>query len=114
MKPLVTLYLTMRDARKRWIPEASGVPSSLVEELARIVDRNPGLDGFQRAEEIVDEVVASLTTSGTIEDCVSRVKEYVASGCTLPILCIENANTAVIFLSSTAFSESFNEPCESL
>jgi 5,10-methylenetetrahydromethanopterin reductase len=35
---------------------------------------------------VPDEVVQSLCAAGTAEECRAKVAEYVASGCTCPIL----------------------------
>jgi 5,10-methylenetetrahydromethanopterin reductase len=35
---------------------------------------------------VPDEVVQMLTASGTADECRAKVREYVASGCTSPIL----------------------------
>ena len=40
-----------------------------------------------RAMELVpDEVVQLITASGTPEECVKKVEEYRAAGCTCPVL----------------------------
>lgn len=100
-RSIVTLYLSLRDTRKPWIPEASGVPLSLIDEIGRTVKRYPGNEGLKKAEEIVDdEIVSLLTATGTIDDCIAKVKEYASSGCTLPILTIEGSGDYRRFIDS--------------
>jgi 5,10-methylenetetrahydromethanopterin reductase len=42
---------------------------------------------IERAMELVpDEVVQLITASGTPEECVRKVDQYIAAGCTCPVL----------------------------
>jgi len=105
-KSIVTLYLSLRDTRKRWIPNASGVPLQLVDDIEKTVKAYPGSEGLRKSEELVDDkTVQLLTASGTIEDCIAKVKDYVASGCTLPILTIEGSRDYKQFVDT--FSEAY-------
>jgi 5,10-methylenetetrahydromethanopterin reductase len=89
----VTRFLSGRDAISPWIPVASGVPLQLVKELAHTVERHPGQEGLEMCEEMVDDdVVSLLTASGSVDDCIRKVREYVANGCTLPILCFDTSD----------------------
>ena len=43
--------------------------------------------GIERAAEVVpDEVVQLITASGSPEDCKRKIREYMASGCSSPLL----------------------------
>ena len=80
----VTRFLSGRDATSHWIPAASGVPLELVNELAQTVEKHPGKKGLEMCEGIVDDdVVSLLTASGTVDECIGKAREYVASGCVL-------------------------------
>jgi 5,10-methylenetetrahydromethanopterin reductase len=35
---------------------------------------------------VPDDVVQLITASGTVEDCRAKVREYLAAGCTCPVL----------------------------
>jgi hypothetical protein len=64
-----------------------------MDEISVIVDAHSRPEALKMVEEIIDEkTVKLLTASGTINDCLAKVKEYVASGCTLPILCLEHGD----------------------
>jgi 5,10-methylenetetrahydromethanopterin reductase len=101
----VTRFLSSRDATNNWIAATSGVPLSLVKELSQTMTQHHDREGLEVAEENVgDDVVSLLTASGTTDDCIRKVREYVASGCNLPILCIENPECEYVI---DAFSEAF-------
>jgi len=101
----VTRFLSGRDASSHWIPEASGVPLQLVKALAHTLEKHPGFNGLQMCEGMVsDDVVSLLTASGTVDECIEKVREYIASGCTLPILCFDTSEHEHVI---DAFSEAF-------
>ena len=80
---LVTQYL----GQQPHIMKASGVPESLLDEISRVLTWPATHDQVVAASALVpDEIVQMITASGTPEECRSKVAEYVATGCTCPIL----------------------------
>ncbi|MCS7095406.1 MAG: LLM class flavin-dependent oxidoreductase, partial [Thaumarchaeota archaeon] len=70
------------------IMKASGVKEDLIAEVQRAMGGWPAKPGgIERAMEIVpDEVVKLITASGTPEDVKSKIEEYMAHGCTAPLV----------------------------
>ncbi|MDQ7849163.1 MAG: LLM class flavin-dependent oxidoreductase [Armatimonadota bacterium] len=82
-RELVTQYL----GQQPHIMKASGVDEALLEEIGRVLTWPAGPEEIRRAMRLVpDEVVQMITASGTPEECRAKVREYVAAGCTCPIL----------------------------
>ncbi len=82
-RELVTQYL----GQQPHIMKASGVDQSLLDAIAEVVTWPAGPEEIRRAAGLVpDEVVQLLTASGTAEECRARVREFVAAGCTCPVL----------------------------
>jgi len=80
---LVTQYL----GQQPHIMAASGVPTSLLEEIGRVLTWPATHEQVVAASRLVpDEVVQMITASGTPEECRAKVDEYVANGCSCPIL----------------------------
>jgi 5,10-methylenetetrahydromethanopterin reductase len=80
---LVTQYL----GQQPHIMKASGVPSSLLEEIGAVMTWPATHDEITRASKLVsDEIVQMICAAGTPEECVRKVDEYIANGCTSPIL----------------------------
>lgn len=80
---LVTQYL----GQQPHIMKASGVPESLLEEIGRVLTWPATHDQVVEASKLVpDEIVQMICAAGTPEECVKKVGEYIASGCTSPIL----------------------------
>jgi 5,10-methylenetetrahydromethanopterin reductase len=80
---LVTQYL----GQQPHIMAASGVPSELLDEIGRVLTWPATHDEVAAASKLVpDEVVQLLCAAGTVEECRVKVAEYVATGCTCPIL----------------------------
>jgi 5,10-methylenetetrahydromethanopterin reductase len=80
---LVTQYL----GQQPHIMKASGVPESLLDEIGRVLTWPATHDQVVAASALVpDEIVQMITASGTPEQCRAKVAEYVATGCTCPIL----------------------------
>ena len=80
---LVTQYL----GQQPHIMKASGVPESLLEDIGRVLTWPATHDQVVAASKLVpDDVVQMITASGTAEECRAKVAEYVAAGCTCPIL----------------------------
>ncbi|HET7235355.1 MAG TPA: LLM class flavin-dependent oxidoreductase [Actinomycetota bacterium] len=82
-RELVTQYL----GQQPHIMKASGVDQSLLDEIAQVLTWPAGPDEIRKAMALVpDEVVQMITASGTPDECRAKVREYVAAGCTCPIL----------------------------
>lgn len=82
-RELVTQYL----GQQPHIMKASGVDPALLDEIGKELTWPAGPEEIRRAMRLVpDEVVQMITASGTPEECRAKVREYVAAGCTCPIL----------------------------
>ncbi len=82
-RELVTQYL----GQQPHIMKASGVNPALLDEIGKVLTWPAGPEEIHRAMRLVpDEVVQMITASGTPEECRAKVREYVAAGCTCPIL----------------------------
>ncbi|OFX28318.1 MAG: F420-dependent oxidoreductase [Armatimonadetes bacterium RBG_16_67_12] len=82
-RELVTQYL----GQQPHIMKASGVDQSLLDEIGKVLTWPAGLDEIRNAMRLVpDEVVQMITASGPPDECRAKVREYVAAGCTCPIL----------------------------
>ena len=82
-RELVTQYL----GQQPHIMRASGVDRSLLDEIGKVLTWPAGPEEIRRAMKLVpDEVVQLITASGTAEECRAKVAEYVAAGCTCPVL----------------------------
>jgi 5,10-methylenetetrahydromethanopterin reductase len=80
---LVTQYL----GQQPHIMAASGVPSSLLDDIGRVLTWPATHDEVVAASKLVpDEVVQMLCAAGTVDECRAKVAEYVAAGCTTPVL----------------------------
>jgi 5,10-methylenetetrahydromethanopterin reductase len=80
---LVTQYL----GQQPHIMKASGVPESLLEEISRVLTWPATHEQVTAAAALVpDDIVQMITASGTPDECRAKVAEYVATGCTCPIL----------------------------
>jgi 5,10-methylenetetrahydromethanopterin reductase len=82
-RKLVTQYL----GQQPHIMKASGVSQELLDEIGRVLSWPATEEQIERAMELVpDDVVQLITASGTPEECRAKVREYVAAGCTCPVL----------------------------
>ncbi len=83
-RPLVAQYL----GQQPHIAKASGVKESLIEEVKTALGGWPAKPGgLDKAELLIDDkLVRLITASGTADDCLRKVEEYNATGCTCPIL----------------------------
>ncbi len=82
-RKLVTQYL----GQQPHIMKASGVSQELLDEIGQVLSWPATEEQIERAMELVpDEVVQLITASGTPEECRAKVREYVAAGCTCPVL----------------------------
>ncbi len=82
-RELVAQYL----GQQPHIMKASGVSEALLEEIGAVLTWPATPEQIERAMHLVpDEVVQLITASGTADECRAKVREYVESGCTCPIL----------------------------
>jgi 5,10-methylenetetrahydromethanopterin reductase len=82
-RELLTQYL----GQQPHIMKASGVDPGLIEEIGKVMTWPAGPEEIHRAMKLVpDEAVQMISASGTPEESVAKVREYVEAGCTCPIL----------------------------
>jgi 5,10-methylenetetrahydromethanopterin reductase len=80
---LVTQYL----GQQPHIMRASGVPAELLDEIAEVLTWPATHDEVVAASRLVpDDVVQMITASGEPDEARAKVDEYVANGCTCPVL----------------------------
>ncbi|MFZ8997277.1 MAG: LLM class flavin-dependent oxidoreductase [Ilumatobacteraceae bacterium] len=80
---LVTQYL----GQQPHIMKASGVPQELLDEIGQVLTWPATHDEVVAASKLVpDEIVQMITASGTPDEVRAKVDEYIANGCTCPIL----------------------------
>lgn len=80
---LVTQYL----GQQPHIMKASGVPQELLDEIGKVLTWPATHDEVVAASRLVpDDIVQMITASGTPDEVRAKVDEYVANGCTCPIL----------------------------
>src|SRR5947209_8606798 len=80
---MVTQYL----GQQPHIMKASGVPAALLDEIGEVLTWPATHEQVVAASKLVpDEIVQTLTASGTAEECKEQVRSYIAHGCTCPIL----------------------------
>jgi 5,10-methylenetetrahydromethanopterin reductase len=80
---MVTQYL----GQQPHIMKASGVPQALLDEIGQVLTWPATHEQVEAASRLVpDEVVQRCSASGSPAEVVAKVDEYVASGCTCPIL----------------------------
>jgi 5,10-methylenetetrahydromethanopterin reductase len=80
---LVTQYL----GQQPHIMKASGVPQELLDEIGQVLTWPATHDEVVAASRLVpDDIVQMITASGTPDEVRAKVDEYVAAGCTCPIL----------------------------
>jgi 5,10-methylenetetrahydromethanopterin reductase len=80
---MVTQYL----GQQPHIMKASGVDPELLEEIGAILTWPATAEQIEKAMHLVpDGVVQLITASGTPDECRVKVREYVAGGCTCPVL----------------------------
>ncbi|MBI3653109.1 MAG: LLM class flavin-dependent oxidoreductase [Acidobacteria bacterium] len=82
-RKLVTQYL----GQQPHIMKASGVSQDLLDEISRVLTWPAEEHQIREAMKLVpDEVVQLITASGTPDECRAKVQEYIAAGCTCPVL----------------------------
>ncbi|MBE7549671.1 MAG: LLM class flavin-dependent oxidoreductase [Anaerolineales bacterium] len=80
---MLTQYL----AQQPHIAKASGVSDEVVKKIQSILGWPATKEQIRSAMPLVpDELVQRITASGTPEEVKAKVREYVANGCTCPIL----------------------------
>jgi 5,10-methylenetetrahydromethanopterin reductase len=80
---LVTQYL----GQQPHIMKASGVPQELLDEIGQVLTWPATHDQVVAASKLVpNDIVHMITASGEPDECRAKVDEYVATGCTTPIL----------------------------
>ena len=80
---LVTQYL----GQQPHIMKASGVPESLLEEVHKILGWPATHEQVVEASKLVpDDIVQMICAAGTPDECREKVDQYIATGCTSPIL----------------------------
>jgi 5,10-methylenetetrahydromethanopterin reductase len=80
---MVTQYL----GQQPHIMAASGVPQSLLDAVGEVLGWPATHEQVEAASKLVpDEIVQMLTASGTPDDARAKVADYIADGCTCPIL----------------------------
>jgi 5,10-methylenetetrahydromethanopterin reductase len=80
---MLTQYL----AQQPHIAKASGVSDEVVKQIQSVLGWPATKEQIKQAMPLVpDELVRRITASGTPEEVKAKVREYVANGCTCPIL----------------------------
>jgi 5,10-methylenetetrahydromethanopterin reductase len=79
--------LTQYIAQQPHITKASNTPQETVDKIQSILGWPATKEQIKEAMKLVpDELVQRITASGTPEEVKAKVREYVANGCTCPIL----------------------------
>lgn len=82
-RELLTQYL----AQQPHIAKASGVSMDVVEKIQSILGWPATHEQIMKAKHLVpEELIDKITASGTPQEARKKVSEYVANGCTCPIL----------------------------
>jgi len=80
---MLTQYL----AQQPHIAKASGVSDEVVKQIQSVLGWPATKEQIKQAMPLVpDELVQRITATGTPEEVKAKVREYVANGCTCPIL----------------------------
>lgn len=79
--------LTQYIAQQPHITKASNTPQETVDKIQSILGWPATKEQIQEAMKLVpDDLVQRITASGTPEEVKAKVRQYVANGCTCPIL----------------------------
>jgi len=82
-RKLVTQYL----GQQPHIMKASGVSQDVLDRIHQVLTWPATEEQIERAMELVpDEVVQLIAACGSPDECVKKVEEYCAAGCTCPVL----------------------------
>ena len=80
---MVTQYL----GQQPHIMKASGVPESVLEEIGRVLTWPATHEQVEAASKLVpDDIVQMICAAGTADEVREKVAQYMADGCTCPIL----------------------------
>lgn len=80
---LVTQYL----GQQPHIMKASGVPQDLLDRIGAVLTwPATSAELVEAAKLVPDDIVQMICAAGTPDDCLAKVEEYRATGCTSPIL----------------------------
>ncbi|CAN5271568.1 5,10-methylenetetrahydromethanopterin reductase [soil metagenome] len=80
---LVTQYL----GQQPHIMKASGVPQRILDDIGRVLTWPATHAQLVEAAKLVpDDIVQMICAAGTPKECLEKVEEYQANGCTSPIL----------------------------
>ena len=80
---LVTQYL----GQQPHIMKASGVLTSLLEDVGRVMTWPATLEQVKEASKLVpDDIVQMICAAGTPDECREKVDQYLSSGATVPVL----------------------------
>ncbi len=80
---MVTQYM----GQQPHIMRASGVPTSLLEDIGRVLTWPATHEQVMEASKLVpDDIVQLICAAGTPTECVEKVDHYLEQGCTCPIL----------------------------
>ena len=80
---LVTQYL----GQQPHIMKASGVPTSLLEDVGKVMTWPATLEQVKEASKLVpDDIVQMICAAGTPDECREKVDQYLSSGATVPVL----------------------------
>ena len=81
------LFVTQYLGQQPHIMKASGVPEALLDEIGKVLTWPATHDEVVAASRLVpDDIVQMITASGEPDEVRAKVDEYVATGCTCPIL----------------------------
>ena len=91
---LAKSHVTMTIGQQPHIAKASGVSDDLIKEVQERMGGWPARPGGieKAAEAVPDEIVRLITASGTPADCERKIKEYMAAGCSSPLLLLLSHN----------------------
>ena len=77
----------LRLGQQPHVMKASGVPITLLDEIGAMLTWPATHEQIVEASTVVSNgIVQMVTASGTPDECRAKVAEYVAAGCTCPIL----------------------------
>ena len=101
LKPLLCEYLS----KEPHIMKASGATPETIQEVQRIVKSSrTESEGFAKAASLVDDkLVQKIAVVGDAEACRKKVKQYMAAGCTCPLLYSVGENVSELIEAFSGF-----------
>ena len=82
-RELLTQYL----GQQPHIMDASGIDPGVIERIGKVLTWPASAADIQRAVRLVpDDAVQAITATGTPQECIAKVEEYIAAGATCPML----------------------------